>query len=298
MINTISSITSLIGLIISIVTGTFFGDVKDGGNITLKKCNYYSLFSCMILCIVLFLVNQKFLRDLDDTLITTILIFYLSMYFILYIHFSLLKLYHSSKFSKNIRGIIVCLIVSLIIGVLFILFKMEIGNKYIPKNTVLKVYDTNYNYFFLKTEKDTPIELNPEPKIQLKKKEFTFRRDINKVTLKKGTKINLIQFSVFSIPDINYIDLFYNNDWIESNDNIIYLNNESTVSLVKNVEATLIADTDIVLYRNDVLYVLIFFAGICYLLSILVEKIINNLEQFSEKGRRRKINRKKGNKRK
>lgn len=295
-LDSISNQVSLVVFFISILTGTFLGNINDGENRILKKCNYYSLLTCTVLIIILVAVNKEFLHDFNEEIISIILLIYLILYFVNFIGLSLYYFCKDSKYSILVRCFITIFIALILCLVLKIVYSIQVKSNYIPKDTIVRVCDSKNNYFLIKTEKDTPIKIeNPIKFTSEYHQYFTFTTSENKVVLKEGTKIGLLQFSTFLLYEPEDKDSSYIKDWIvSSNENEFTFDPQTTFSLLKDKDVTLYKDTVLTIYYNSVLEIIRLLVPISMILTIGVEMTLDIFFRVNPKKmkRVRKRNRK------
>jgi len=278
----LSNQASLIALILSIITGTIYSDIQGSKNAKLKKANYYSLASCFILFFSLIRANEKYLNEMNINLVQILLFFYLTMYSLNYILFVIID-FCKNPFRKIWVKIVTVLICSAIsISLSLYVLNLDTVYKYIPKDTIVKIYDNENNYFLLKTEKDIPIEFNYTPVYSSDKFKTHFRKDVNKFILKAGTEITVFADSSFTRVETNDSlekDESYKKDWgsLEgvSTCELNISDNDTSFVLSENLKVTIVEDTILTIYMNSILIVLRFYVGISMIVIILLEIIYN-----------------------
>ena len=293
----ISNQVSLVVLIISILTGTFLGNINDGKNSILKKCNYYALVVCALFILILVEANKEFLHDFNEEIVSIILLIYLILYFGNYIVLSLSYFCKNDEYPISVRCTIITILVIILSLVFNLVWSIEVESYYIPKDTIVRVCDSNSNYFFIKTEKDTPIKI--KNLIDFKSnynQSFKFTAPENKVVLKENTKIGLLEFSTFLLHETEDENPSYIKDWIVfSNENEFTFDSGTTFSLNKNIDVTLTKDTVLTIYYNSVLKIIRLLVLISMIFTIIVElvleKFIRKNPKKMKRGRKRKRNR-------
>lgn len=279
----LSSHASTIILIITIFTGTIFSDKKDVGT-TLKKANYYSLVFCGSIFFLLIVANGNYFKDFDPNIIHTLMLFYLIMFILNYILICLINIGFDPSRSICKRIGIVILPVAIIIGLMFYLFNVNPVDKYIPKDTIVKIYDNdNKNYYLLKAKKDLPIKWDVTPVYSSDKIKTKFTVETNKFELKEGTKLIVVKNSVFlrvsneESKKYKECNKTYIKDFGELNDEsrgqIDLLDNDTVFYLPDDLEVTLTDKTVLTIYTNNSLMVFKIFAGVFIVILLLVEII-------------------------
>lgn len=289
--DTISNQGSLVVLIISIITGTYLSNLKDQNNSILKKCNYYSLLTCVLFILVLVNANKQFLHELNEEIISILLLIYLILYCINYIGLLLYNFYKNDKYPISVRYLIIIPISLILCLVLWEVYSIEVKSNYIPKDTIVRAYDSNNNSFLMKTQNDTPIKIKSPIQFESEyHRSFKFIAVENKVILKENTKIGLFQFSNFLLYEIEKEDSTYIKDWIhsESNGNVFSFYSESSFALNKDIDVTLVKDTVLTIYYNSVLDIIRWLVPIAMMVTIGAEILQIKFLKINPKKMKRK----------
>lgn len=277
MLDELSNQASLIILIISVITGTFLGEKKGDSNIVLKKANYCALSVCALFSFLLVSTNKDFLMELDSEVVKLILIFYLSVYIFSYMLFlcsNSITEFDIPLYKRFLKGGILFLSVIIVMSTVL---NLKNSYKYLPKDTIVKIYDNEKKYYLLKAAKDIPVEVYSIPRFKTEKLniDIDFRTTENKIVLKKDTVLKVLKNDEFLIV-ADYEKYKDNGDnWISLvktywND-IFIIDRESSFLLSDDLEVQLTDNTVLTIYRNSFIYLLKFFMIVCAIIIIIYE---------------------------
>ena len=275
----LSNQASMIVLIISVITGTFLSEKKGDSNIVLKKANYSAIIVCAVFSYLLVTTNKDFLMELDREVFKLILLFYLSAYIFSYMLFlcsNSITDFDIPLIMRILKGGV--LFISVLIVVLTVL-NLKDSYNYLPKDTVVKKYDKEKNYYSLKAAKDIPVEVYSIPRFKTEKIniDIDFRTTENKIVLKKDTVLRVLKNDEFLIVT-DYEKYKDNGDnWISLvktywND-IFFIDRESSFLLSNDLEVQLTENTVLTIYRNGFIYLLKIFMIVCATIIIIIEII-------------------------